>query len=115
MNNPDTELFFPMRAIGTLVDLREPGWQELVAHVAKLSETNPAKIAFSAMVIKLAGCTGCTSDSFRAMRGCTQCSRLVIKRYKGTDGDLDNLYKESLKDIKIILEKREKVIALQDK
>lgn len=104
-----------MRAIGALVDLRGPEWQALVAHSEKLTETNPAKIAFSAMVIKLAGCIGCTADSFRAMRGCTQCSRLVIKRYKGTDEDLVNIYEESLKEIKVILEKREKVIALQDK
>lgn len=106
MNNPDTELLFPMRAINSLGDLRGDEWQNLVKKVNNKEEIDPEKIAFSALVIKLAGCLGCSADSFRALRGCTQCSKLVIKRYKGTDSDLLKLYEDSRAEIEKFLEKR---------
>jgi len=106
MNNPDTEILFPMRAIVSLGDLRGDDWQNLVKKVINKEEIDPEKIAFSALVIKLAGCLGCSADSFRALRGCTQCSKLVIKRYKGTDSDLLKLYEDSRAEIEKFLEKR---------
>lgn len=111
MNNPDTELLFPMRVIPSLIDLRGDGWQQLVANASGANENNAGKIAFSALIIKLAGCMGCSADSFRALRGCTQCSKLVIKRYKGSDEDLIKLYDDSLIEIKSQLEKRERVVS----
>lgn len=115
MNNPDTEFLFPMRAIGSLADMRGKEWGKLVKKLDSLPQTEEAKIAFSLLMIKLAGCVGCTADSFRAMRGCTQCARLVIKRYKGTDEELIDLYTASIKDIKTIIEKRNTTIFSQDK
>jgi hypothetical protein len=109
MNNPDTEILFPMRAISSLSDLRGNEWQKLVNLVDNKDEIDPDKIAFSALVIKLAGCLGCSADSFRALRGCTQCSKLVIKRYKGTDGDLLKLYEDTRNEIERFLEKRNKI------
>jgi hypothetical protein len=114
MNNPDTEILFPMRAIPNLADLRGVDWQNLVSRVAEQNEENVEKIAFSALVIKLAGCMGCTADSYRALRGCTQCARLVIKRFKGTDGDLQRNYDESLVEIMKYLEKRKNLTFPQD-
>ncbi len=111
MNNPDTELLFPMRVIPSLGDLRGDKWRQLVIMASDLPEYNAKKIAFSALVIKLAGCVGCSADSFRALRGCTQCSKLVIKRYKGSDDDLLKLYNDTLIDIKNVLEKRELIVS----
>jgi len=115
MNNPDTEILFPMRAIGALAEMRGNEWEKLVQKVAALPQTDDAKIAFSLLLMKLAGCVGCTADSFRAMRGCTQCARLVIKRYKGTDEELIDLYTASIKDVKAIIEKRNTTLYSQDK
>jgi hypothetical protein len=109
MNNPDTEILFPMRAISSLSDIRGDEWHKLVNLVDNKDELDPDKIAFSALIIKLAGCLGCSADSFRALRGCTQCSKLVIKRYKGTDGDLLKLYEDSRIEIERFLEKRNKI------
>jgi hypothetical protein len=109
MNNPDTELLFPMRAISSLIDIRGDEWQELVNLVDNKDELDLDKLAFSALIIKLAGCLGCSADSFRALRGCTQCSKLVIKRYKGTDGDLLKLYEDSRIEIERFLEKQNKI------
>ncbi len=78
--------------------------------VAKMSDPKTAiveKIAFTALVTKLAGCAGCNADSFRAMRGCTQCSRQVLKRHKATDQDLLSVYTECLKEVQSYLIKRE--------
>lgn len=115
MNNPDTEFLFPMRAIAALAEMRGSEWEKLVKKVDSLSQSEEEKIAFSLLLIKLAGCVGCTADSFRAMRGCTQCARLVIKRYKGTDEELIDLYKASVKDVNAILEKRNTILFSQDK
>lgn len=115
MNNPDTEFLFPMRAIGALAEMRGKEWGKIVKKVDTLPQTDEAKIAFSLLMIKLAGCVGCTADSFRAMRGCTQCARLVIKRYKGTDEDLIELYRTTIKDVKTFIEKRNNAISSQDK
>lgn len=115
MNNPDTDFLFPMRAIGALADMRGKEWGKLVKKVDTSPQTDEAKIGFSLLMIKLAGCVGCTADSFRAMRGCTQCARLVIKRYKGTDEDLIGLYKATIEDVKTIIEKRNITISSRDK
>jgi hypothetical protein len=106
MNNPDTELLFPMRVIPQLIDLREQVWKNLVESVVRLPDSETRKIAFSALMVKIAGCTGCNSDSYRAMRGCTQCARVTIKRYKGSDEDLLKLYQENLNEIALYIEKR---------
>ncbi len=108
MNNPDTELLFPMRAISSLSNLRGAEWQNLVNLVENKDELDPEKVAFSALIIKLAGCLGCSADSFRALRGCTQCSKLVIRRYKGTDSDLSKMYEDTRIEIEKIFEKRNK-------
>lgn len=115
MNNPDTEFLFPMRVIGELAEVRGKDWEKLVRKINAFPQTNEAKIAFSLMMIKLAGCIGCTADSFRAMRGCTQCARLVIKRYKGSDEELMEHYQYSLKELNSIIEKRELALKSQDK
>jgi hypothetical protein len=76
-----------MRIIPVLGDLRGSDWQKLV--------------------VKLAGCSGCNADSFRAMRGCVQCSRQIIKRYKGTDTELLKNYRECQKEVEAYLLKRD--------
>ena len=64
-----------------------------------LESTNPDRIAFVLMMVRLGGCASCQSDSFRAMRGCILCSTTSIKRYKGSDQTLIDLYNEAKKDV----------------
>ncbi len=99
MNNPDTDLLFPMRVIPFLTDLRSSNWQKFVAEIDNMPDEDIRKIAFSAMMIKIAGCLGCAADSYRALKGCTQCARLVIKRFKGTDEELLQYYEDSRDDV----------------
>ena len=105
MFNSDTELFFPMRVIPSLSQVRGKEWEALVERVSNANEIE--KIAFSDLIIKLAGCQGCDADSFRAMRGCTQCSRMIVKRYKGTDRELVEQFEQCLKDVDEFMKKRQ--------
>jgi len=99
MYNNDTELLFPSRVIKDLAGLRGPEWDELVHRVKNLAEDSIDHLAFVLMMTKLDGCTTCNSDSFRAMRGCTQCAILNIRRFRGNDKDLIKLFEQARKEI----------------
>jgi hypothetical protein len=106
MFNSDTELFFPIRVIPTLNDIRGEEWIELVNRLSGDEASDLEKIAFSALIIKLAGCPACDADSFRAMRGCTQCAKMIVKRYKGSDAELLEQYRQCKQDVSEFLKKR---------
>jgi len=93
------DLLFPSRAIEYLQDLRGEGWKKLVRSLIDLEPTDPERIAFVLLMVRIGGCASCQSDSFRAMRGCVLCSSTTIKRYKGNDQTLIDLYKEAKKDV----------------
>jgi hypothetical protein len=99
MPNENFDLLFPSRAIETLVKLRGENWDRLIREVVEKDPTDPDKIAFVLFMVRLGGCTTCQSDSFRAMRGCIICSTTSIKRYKGSDQNLINLYNEAKIDV----------------
>jgi hypothetical protein len=94
MFNTDTEILFPVRVIPTLRVVRGPEWQELVDDVTSQPDDSVDKIAFTALIVHLGGCGACNADSFRAMRGCTQCARITVKRFKGSDHELVELYNQ---------------------
>ena len=108
MFNTDTELLFPLRVIPSLADLRGSEWRALIDHLSCTEAEQDEKIAFTSLVVKLAGCAACNTDSFRAMKGCTQCSRLVLKRFKGSDAELIALYNECRKEVTGYLKKRDR-------
>lgn len=105
MYNSDTELLFPARVISGLRDLRHECWAELVDKVGKKDINDVEYMAFVLMMVRLGGCLSCNADSFRAMRGCTQCARQTIRRYRGSDEDLCGLFTEARKESVAYLEK----------
>lgn len=107
MYNTDTDLLFPLRVIPQLDDLRGPEWKQLISHLSEENTDVSERIAFTTLVVKLAGCASCNADSFRAMRGCLQCSRTIIKRYKGRDAELLQNYHECKKEVINYLIKRD--------
>ena len=94
MFNSDTEILFPVRVISSLRGLRGAAWQKLVDEVTNQPDDSVEKVAFTALMVHLGGCSACNADSFRAMRGCTQCAKLTIKRYKGSDQELIEQYEQ---------------------
>ena len=99
MLNADTELLFPIRVIPILGDLRGEEWKKLIAYLSSEKAQEDELCAFTLMMVRLGGCSGCNADSFRAMKGCSHCARLTIRRYKGSDRDLIDLYEMAKKDL----------------
>jgi hypothetical protein len=95
----EIDLLFPSRAIEPLRKLRGERWEKLVDSLVNLEPTDPKRVSFVLLMVRIGGCTTCQSDSYRAMRGCILCSSNTIKRYKGSDQDLIDLYSEAKKDV----------------
>ncbi len=105
------ELMFPPYAIPALRDLRGEEWRQLVERVAALPPTHPDSLAFSLMMIRLDGCLACETDSYRAMRGCTLCAAQTIRRFKGSDSELLQAYKDAHRDVTAFLTNEVKLAA----
>lgn len=99
MYNSDTELLFPSRVIPSIAGMRGEQWRALASRVHALPADDPDHLAFVLMMIKMGGCISCNADSFRAMRGCTQCARQTIRRYRGSDADLENLFQQARQEV----------------
>ena len=99
MYNLDTDFLYPSRITQTLRDYRGEIWSRLVDFVCGNKSTDLEKGGFTLMMVRLGRCVDCDADSFRASQGCTQCVRQMIHRFKGTDDDLEVLYKTAIKDL----------------
>ncbi|MBN2043690.1 MAG: hypothetical protein JW757_01615 [Anaerolineales bacterium] len=108
MYNNDTELLFPSRVLKDLIGIRGDEFDDLLKVVIDLPEKDPDHLAMVLMMTKLNGCLSCNSDSFRAMRGCTQCSILNVRRYRGSEKQLNGLYVRARKEITRVVEARYK-------
>jgi len=93
------ELLFPSNIIGSLRDLRGETWQALVDEVRRQPATSVEHLGFVLMMTRLARCTTCTIDSHRAIRGCTFCAQKAITRFKGSDQDLLETYRQACEEV----------------
>jgi hypothetical protein len=100
MYNSDTELIFPARIIADLTDQRGKAWRNLVEKILDQEPTSLSRLAFVLMMSRLDGCMTCNADSFRAMRGCTQCALQNIRRFRGMDKELIAMFDQAKKDLK---------------
>jgi hypothetical protein len=96
----DNELMFPHHVIPTLRKLRGPQWQALVDRVSALPERHEETLAFMLLMIRLNGCVGCETDSYRAMRGCAACAVQTLRRHKGDDDELLSAFAGALQDVR---------------
>jgi hypothetical protein len=99
MYNSDTELIFPIRIIPTLGSLRGDEWRNLVKEVSSPKASLIDQLAFVLMMVKLDGCVTCNADSFRAMRGCTQCAWQTVRRFRGSDEDLLSQFEAAHREV----------------
>lgn len=107
MYNQDTEILFPPRVIETLSTLHGAEWQRLVDRVQSAGAASPERFAFVLMMVRMCGCVGCNGDSFRAMRGCTQCARQTVRRFRGSDQELVEQYRQILHEVENYLQKND--------
>jgi hypothetical protein len=97
------ELLFRAHLIASLRELRGEGWRALVDRVAALPETHPDSLAFVLMMIELDGCLRCNSNNYKFLRGCYLCATQMVQSYKGTDGDLIELYNKARSELTLQL------------
>jgi len=95
MQDNSIDLLFPSRFIELMCDIRGELWRNFINGLIDLEPTSPERISFVLMMVRLGGCFSCQSDSFRAIRGCILCSNSTVKRYKGSDQSLIELYNEA--------------------
>ena len=107
MYHSDTEILFPMRVAPGLRELRGRKWQRLTDRAIEAADGSPEQLAFGLVLIRLAGCLTCHPDSYRALRGCTACATHVIRRHRGEDENLAELYQRALTDVEGFLTERE--------
>ncbi len=92
----DNEILFPHYAIPALRHTRGRKWMNLIDSLSRKKETSVEVIALMAVMIELNGCLACETDSYRAMRGCTACAQQTLRRFKGSDEELIEMYEASL-------------------
>lgn len=100
MYNSDTELMFPLRVVPLLSGLRSDRWKVLLDQVSAPDASVVEQSAFTLLMVRLGGCQGCSVDSYRGMRGCTACAKQTIKRYRGSDSDLEEQYQQAFVEVK---------------
>ncbi|MEX1019963.1 MAG: hypothetical protein WDZ49_09910 [Litorilinea sp.] len=93
------ELLFPAHLIPSLRELRGEEWRDLVDRVAALPETHPDSLAFVLLMIELNGCLKCNSNNYKFLRGCYLCATQTVQSYKGTDGELLEMYQRARKEL----------------
>jgi hypothetical protein len=103
MYNQDTEVLFPSRVTPSLAGLHGEEWRHLVERIQSEESLPVERHAFVLMMVRMCGCAGCNADSFRAMRGCTQCARQTVRRNKGGDKELLEQYQQVRREIEAYL------------
>ena len=99
------ELLFPAHLIPSLRELRGDEWRDLVDRVTALPETHPDSLAFVLMMIELDGCLRCNSNNYKFLRGCYLCATQAVQSFKGTDGDLIDLFGKAKNELEMQLER----------
>jgi hypothetical protein len=95
------ELLFPHSVIPALSKLRGARWQGLVGRIMTLPEMHEETLAFMLMMVRVNGCMACETDSYRAMRGCAACAIQTLRRFKGPDEELLELFQQALEDVRV--------------
>lgn len=105
MYNSDTEVLFPSRVIPTLQSLHGEEWRRLIDRLISPDALPVERHAFVLMMVRMCGCVGCNADSFRAMRGCTQCARQTVRRFRGSDAEFVEQYRQVLTEVEAYIQK----------
>lgn len=103
MYQRETELLFPMRVASALIDMRGEVWQELVDRACKAEAASLDRLAFNLLIIRLCNCLSCQTHSYRALHGCEQCAKHSVRRFRGDDTELVQMFEDAVTDIDIHL------------
>lgn len=90
----------------TLRDLRDEGWQDLVNRVIEAGPDSLEQNAFVLMMAHMNNCATCNANSYRAMTGCTACTKQSLKRSHETDEGLAKLYQSAMGEVEQYIQKK---------
>lgn len=110
----DTEFLFPMRVAPTLRSLRDERWREIVDRATDAPDGSPEQLAFSLLLINLAGCLTCHTDSYRALRGCTSCAQQAVRRQRGDSEELGDLLADARRTVLDYLDRNTEFVELAE-
>jgi hypothetical protein len=105
MNTPTTELIFPPKLISSLRDIRDQTWSRMVEKIGLKDTYDIDRLALELLIVRWCGCTNCQADSFRAMQGCAQCAIQSIRRFRGSNVELQRLLSEAKREVEKYLNK----------
>lgn len=93
-----------MRVAPSLKNLRSETWRRMVSEACAAAEDSVEQLAFSLVLIRVNGCLTCHTDCYRAMRGCSVCAAMAVRRYRGSDDELSALYEDAKWEVTAYLE-----------
>ena len=105
MHNLDTELLFPLRVLPMLRSFRGDEWRQIIDKVINGNANIIEEVAISMVMIEVAGCLTCNSDSFRAIKGCTKCAKHALSKSKRSDQELLEIYETAKESVKAYITK----------
>lgn len=114
MNNPDTDLIFPLRVLPSIADAHDAEWKALVDFTVSAAADEVDRLSVVLTMARLSGCVSCNSDSFRAMRGCTQCALQTIRRQHMSGVDLRKQVTQNRKEVESYLKNRSSLYMKND-
>jgi hypothetical protein len=106
MYNPDTDLLFPPRILPALADLLDTAWEELINCVIVAGPGSLEQVAFILMMARMNNCVTCNSNSYRAINGCTICTKQSLKHFSDTDETLNEMFHTTREEVKQYLRKK---------
>ena len=86
--------------------LRGERWDQLLADVMRADDPVKQK-AFVLLIVRMGGCLTCNADSYRAMRGCTQCAQRTVKRIRDDDEVLIKQFQSNYNEVEAFLLNRD--------
>ena len=103
MYHRETEILFPMRVAYPLREMRGDAWRDIVDRACKAEAASTDRLAFNLLIIRLSNCLSCQTHSYRALHGCEQCAKHSVRRFRGEDAELIQLFEDAVADINIHL------------
>jgi hypothetical protein len=108
MYNNDADFIFPSWVIKALKDQKGDQWKDLVESIPVEDINSTEHLAFVYLMAKLNNCQTCNADSFRALKGCKECSLQTMRRSDFSDSKLMKEYEKSFKQIDSFIKTTEK-------
>ena len=58
------------------------------------------------MMARMSTCATCNADSYRAMNGCSTCARQALKRFRGSDEELVEMFQAAKNEVDRYIQKK---------